>query len=182
VRLPELTTRRLWLRPRQESDLPALIAIDSDPAVMRFVGDGSIADPASLEKRLRERLRVSSGDGLGLWSVFARDRRDDVLGVAGLVPISGSSDIELAYRFRAGAWGQGFATEAGMACLSYAFRTLELAEVVALVHPDNARSARVIAKLGFAAAGRRLAYGADLAFYRLGRAAFLQRQGAQPGR
>ncbi len=140
MRLPELTTRRLWLRQRHESDLPALIEMDSDPAVMRFVGDGRIADPTSLEERLRQRLGISFGDGLGIWSVFANDRRDDFLGVAGLVPIQGSADIELAYRFRAGAWGHGFATEAAMACLGYAFRTLKLAEVVALVHPDNVRS------------------------------------------
>lgn len=51
----------------------------------------------------------------------------------------------------------------------------DLPEVVALVYAANPASQRVIAKLGFAAAGRRNAYGADLLYYRLDRHAYLAR-------
>jgi RimJ/RimL family protein N-acetyltransferase len=49
-----------------------------------------------------------------------------------------------------------------------------LPEIVALAYRDNLRSHRVIAKLGFTAAGIRHAYGRDLMFYRLARDSYLR--------
>jgi RimJ/RimL family protein N-acetyltransferase len=49
-----------------------------------------------------------------------------------------------------------------------------LPEIVALAYRDNLRSHRVIAKLGFTAAGIRHAYGQDLMFYRLVRDSYLR--------
>jgi RimJ/RimL family protein N-acetyltransferase len=169
MQLPELTTQRLWLRPWQEADLPALLAMDSDAGVRRYVSDGKVPDRAAHEKRLRERIRTNGDEGLGFWSVFHRARPDDFLGTVGLVRLSIYPGIELDYRYRTGAWGQGFATEAAASCLDYAFRTLGLREIVALVYPENASSQRVIAKLGFVPAGRLRAGDADLLLYKLHR-------------
>jgi RimJ/RimL family protein N-acetyltransferase len=44
----------------------------------------------------------------------------------------------------------GLATEAGRASLDYARSALHLKRLVAMVHPDNVASARVLGKLGFA--------------------------------
>jgi RimJ/RimL family protein N-acetyltransferase len=174
---PDLTTRRLWLRPRQEGDVAAMLEMDGDPEVMRFVGDGKVPDPESHGKRLRESIRPLSDDGLGSWSVFRRDRPHEFLGTVGLVPVGGAPEIELVYRFRAAAWGQGYAPEAATPCLAYGFRTLQLPEIVAFVYPDNLRSQRVIAKLGFTPAGRRPIGDADLLFYRLSPESFAAAEG-----
>jgi RimJ/RimL family protein N-acetyltransferase len=174
---PDLTTRRLRLRPRQEGDVPAMLAMDGDPEVMRFVGDGKVPDPENHGKRLRESIGAPNDDGLGSWSVFRRDRPDEFLGTVGLVPVGGFPEIELVYRFRAAAWGQGYAPEAAGPCLAYGFRTLQLPEIVAFVYPDNLRSQRVIAKLGFVAAGRRPMGDADLLYYRLDRDLYLTQRG-----
>lgn len=169
MRLPELTTERLWLRPWQESDLPALLAMDGNADVRRYVSDGKVPDPVVHEKRLRERIRTNGDEGLGFWSVFSRAQRDDFLGTVGLVRLRIYPGIELDYRFRIGAWGRGFATEAAAACLDYAFRTRGLREIVALVYPENVPSQRVVAKLGFVPAGRLRAGEADLLLYKLQR-------------
>jgi RimJ/RimL family protein N-acetyltransferase len=50
----------------------------------------------------------------------------------------------------------------------------ELPEIVALAYRDNLPSHRVIAKLGFTAAGIRNAYGRDLMYYRLARDIYLR--------
>ncbi len=167
--LPPLTTDRLLLRQRHLDDVPAILAMNTDPEVMRFVGDGRMPDPVELEKRTRERVRTDFGMGLGYWSVFPRERPDDYLGYVVLSPVPESADIEISYGIRRDAWGQGFATEAARAGLDFAFRVRVLPEVVALVYPANLRSQRVIAKLGFEPAGNRNAYGKDLLIYRLAR-------------
>ena len=152
--------------------MPAMLLMDGDPEVMRYVGDGSVPDPESHERRMRGRIQENRADGLGFWSVFHRARKNDLLGTIGLVPLPDSADIELDYRLRRKAWGHGYATEAAAPCLRYAFRVLRLSEVVTLVYPANLPSQRVIAKLGFAAAGRRHVNGVDLLFYSLDRQRF----------
>ena len=171
--LPVLTTERLPLRQRSIDDVPAIVRMNSDPEVMRFVGDGRMPDPSEIEKRTRERCGTDFGMGLGYWSVFPRERPDDYLGYVVLSPVPESTDIELSYGIRRDAWGEGFATEGSRAALKFAFRQLGLPEIVALTYPANLRSQRVIAKLGFVTAGIRHAYGQDLLYFRLGRDAYL---------
>jgi RimJ/RimL family protein N-acetyltransferase len=171
--LPLLTTERLLLRQRHENDIPAILRMHLDPEVMRFVGDGRMPDPVELEKRTRERCATDFGMGLGYWSVFPHGRPDDYLGYVVLSPVPESTDIELSYGMRRDAWGRGFATEASRAGLDFGFRVRGLPEIVALTYPDNLRSQRVIAKLGFTPAGVRHAYGRDLLYFRLRRDAYV---------
>jgi RimJ/RimL family protein N-acetyltransferase len=172
--LAVLTTDRLLLRQRDESDLPAILRMDADPEVMRFL-DGPRLDMAEHETEVRARIHKDFGPGLGYWSVFRRDRLDDFLGYVCLHRMPDYEDIELGYRFRRSAWRQGFATESAAACLEHALLRLALTEVVAVVDRDNLMSQRVIAKLGFEAAGYRRAYGKELLFYRLTRNSYLSR-------
>jgi ribosomal-protein-alanine N-acetyltransferase len=65
------------------------------------------------------------------------------------------------------------ATEAAQAVLEHGFRTLGFDPIVAVTHPDNRASQRVLEKLGFRSEGCRFHYGADLAFYALSCADYL---------
>jgi RimJ/RimL family protein N-acetyltransferase len=169
--LPTLTTARLLLRERSLDDIPAYLAMDADPQVMRYVGDGSVPDLAEHAERIKQRIAAGSDDGIGIWSVFERDGAGEFLGCTMLSPVVRLDCIELAYRYRQPAWGRGIAAEAGAACLGYGFDTLGLKEIIALAYRENLRSQRVIAKLGFASAGNFLADGVDLLLYRLERGA-----------
>lgn len=62
--------------------------------------------------------------------------------------------MELGYRFLPEFWGKGLATEAATAAIDYARDGLGLRRLIALVHPDNAASARVLAKLAFLREGK----------------------------
>jgi len=178
--LPALTTERLLLRQRSLEDVPAILRMDADPEVRRYVGDGRLPDLVEQEKRVRERVDTDFGVGLGYWSVFPRQRPGDFLGYVVLSPLPDAEDIELSYGFRRAAWGQGYATEASRAGLDFAFRRRALPEVLALVYPANLLSQRVIAKLGFQPKGSRHAYGQDLLFYRLDRASYLGASADRP--
>ncbi len=57
---------------------------------------------------------------------------------------------ELGCSFHPARWGKGLATELARACLHWADTVLDLPEVSAFAHPDNAASRRVLAKAGFA--------------------------------
>jgi RimJ/RimL family protein N-acetyltransferase len=170
TRLPVFTTERLRLRQRAERDLPDLMALDAEPAVMRFIADGRPPEPATHRQELIERIHQDFGTGLGIWSVFPRDAPERFLGWVCLIPLPGYHDVELGYRFRSGAWGQGYAFEASRALIPYAFDALALPQLVAVIQPGNERSLRLIARLGFADSGWRDAYGKRLRLFRLARA------------
>jgi RimJ/RimL family protein N-acetyltransferase len=167
--LPTLTTDRLLLRERRLEDIPAYLEMDGDAEVMRYVGDGAVPNPVAHAVRMRQRIAAGSGNGVWVWSVFERERPTEFLGCTLLSPEPKLNLIELAYRFRRNAWGRGFATEAGRACLDYGFGALGLQEIAALAYPENRRSQRVLEKLGFMPMGRHEAFGKALLLYRQAR-------------
>ncbi len=165
--LPRLETERLLLRPRGLQDLDALLAMNTDPEVTKFIFDHDDSDARTKRDELRQAIEAGFPPGLGYWCAFAKDDPDRFLGWACLLPLPGHPQIEVGYRFTRAAWGNGYATEAARACIRHAFQTVGLSEIAAVVHPENLASQQVLAKLGLVPAGRRRAYDRDLLFYRL---------------
>jgi RimJ/RimL family protein N-acetyltransferase len=58
--------------------------------------------------------------------------------------------VEIGWRLAAEYWGQGLATEGARAIVHHGFETLGLNELVSFTVPANARSRRVMEKLGMA--------------------------------
>src|SRR3984957_11692720 len=56
--------------------------------------------------------------------------------------------VEIGWRLAADYWGRGLATEGARAITAYAFEILKLPELVSFTTPANARSRRVMEKLG----------------------------------
>jgi RimJ/RimL family protein N-acetyltransferase len=88
--------------------------------------------------------------GYGWWAVEVR-ATGELIGFAGLdqvdpdMPFTG---VEIGWRLARSAWGRGFATEAALTVLDYAFDTLELPEVLALTTATNLRSQAVMRRIG----------------------------------
>jgi RimJ/RimL family protein N-acetyltransferase len=89
--------------------------------------------------------------GFGLWAVEEAGSKS-FIGFAGLsIPpfeAAFTPCVEVGWRLARDHWGKGHATEAARAALTFAFQTLGLREVVAMTVPGNARSWRVMEKLG----------------------------------
>ena len=170
--LPELLTARLRLRPRTMADLEANLAMDLDPEVQRYIFIHGPPDAGAQRDMLIRRIECGRAEPGGLWVVEWR-QEPGFLGWCGVFPLEDSGLIELGYRYARAAWGQGVATEAAQAVLEHGFRTLGFDPIVAVTHPDNRASQRVLEKLGFRSEDPRFHYGADLAFYALPRADYL---------
>lgn len=160
-----LTTARLLLRPFESRDLDALAAIYGDPAVMAYVGDGTVRDRERVGLGLEKMIAMQEERGYAPWAVGER-AAGALVGECGLYPLEGvGPEVELTYTFARCVWGKGYATEAGRAALDYAFTATGLARVIAVVHPENAASIRVLEKLGMRADGVGHYYGAELVRY-----------------
>jgi RimJ/RimL family protein N-acetyltransferase len=165
-----LQTERLVLRRWRAEDRAPLAAINADAEVMRWIGSGRVLGRGLSDELVDRFEREWEQSGHGLWAV---SRRDDpsgaLLGFCGLTAPMFLPDVlpaaEIGWRLARSAWGMGVATEAAHATLAFGFQQAGLAEIVAVVAPENARSLRVAEKLGMtrrpdrhhAAAGRRVA-------------------------
>jgi RimJ/RimL family protein N-acetyltransferase len=150
VRTETLTTERLVLRPYVREDRDAVVALLTNPEVMRFIGDGVM----TMERALRVFEKVFELYEQGAWGLWAVDdaATGRLVGLAELKPRK-TGDWEIVYLFGADAWGKGYATEVGRALVRFGFERLGLARVAATVDYGNAVSRRVLEKLGMSQIG-----------------------------
>ncbi|MGO4670313.1 GNAT family N-acetyltransferase [Bosea sp. 2RAB26] len=174
---PILATDRLILRPRTIEDLDHVIAMNSDPEVMRHIAPVGTAFMS--REAVAKRSFTHVDRGLGYWSISPRESPGALLGYVALFPgAPATAQIELGYRFETRHWGRGYATEAASRLLQHGFGPLDLTEVVILTHPLNAASLRLAERLGFQRESDRCSWLMGdphflCAFFRLGRAGWL---------
>jgi [ribosomal protein S5]-alanine N-acetyltransferase len=150
-----IKTDRLRLDPLDMSRLEEFIALTSDAKTMRYwSADGPLTREAAESNfhaalaRLRKHgfgrrwiVRKTTGASLGFTDTkYFGNSCDDV----------SPEEVEIGWMLTPKAWGHGYATEAGRAVRDEAFEQLGLESIVAVHHPGNAASARVIDKLGMA--------------------------------
>jgi RimJ/RimL family protein N-acetyltransferase len=149
----EIGTERLILRRigRSEADLASLHRIWSDRTSIWWGAHPTIEETRKLlERAVAQRwwLVFERGSSNAVGDVFLRalDAHDR----AALTSFAPDDDVlELGYHFHSASWGHGYATEATRLVLE----TASNARVWAYIVPDNLRSRRVAAKLGFTIIG-----------------------------
>jgi RimJ/RimL family protein N-acetyltransferase len=146
-----LRTERMILRRFTSADLDDLVALDSDPEVMRFLTNGRptayemVRDDvlprilAEYERSPRHGRWAATDTGTGRflgWFSLARPDHDDL------------DEANLGYRLRREVWGRGLATEGARALVAAAFTGLGLRRVFATTMAVNLASRRVMEKAG----------------------------------
>lgn len=148
-----LPTQRLLLRPLVEGDALALMAIFSDPTVMRYWSTPPWTGIESAHAMIgRDRTAMACGDYIRL----ALQRLEDgaMIGTCTLFDLHAPSRrAEVGYVLGARHWGCGYMQEALLALLGFGFGTLELNRVEADIDPRNDASARSLKRLGFTQEG-----------------------------
>lgn len=147
----QIETGRLVLRDwRGDADWDEFFRVTNTPAVMEWLG--GVLD---YEGQARTRGRVESchaNNGFCFWAV---ERKADgaLLGFCGLkrADAPGCSvpgAMEVGWRLREDAWGQGYAKEAAIAALDAAFARFGAEEVVAFTVDGNTMSWGLMIALG----------------------------------
>ncbi len=145
-----LETKRLILKQPTKSDLNDLLLLRTDSQVMQYIGTGAIQTREQVQEFIENAKPYSDEYGLGFYSVLEKETNDFV-GQAGLFHLGFNvkqSDIELAYRLHPKYWNKGYATELAKALIEYGFSKFSLSKIVAIVHPENERSRRVMERAG----------------------------------
>jgi RimJ/RimL family protein N-acetyltransferase len=148
-----LTTPRIALRRFEAGDLESIVALDADPAVMRFINGGTPVPRERIERDFGPKLVEG-------WDPFCeRDRRTiycacdrgsgAFLGWFHVKPgRRWPEDLELGYRLARSAWGRGLATEGSIALRDFVFDRLKAPVLFGTTMRDNRASAHVLQKVG----------------------------------
>jgi RimJ/RimL family protein N-acetyltransferase len=142
-----IVTERLYLRPLGVDDFDAVALLGADERVMRTLG--GVSKPDKARAWLETELVHWREHGFGRYVVRCGEEFVGVVGLsrsgfdAGLLP-----GVEIAWRLRFERWDRGYATEAARAVLRHGFERLGLGEIIAVTTPGNARSLRVMERLG----------------------------------
>lgn len=123
-----LRTKRLVLRKLEPEDFEDVCKLLQDPVVM-YAYEGAFSRQ-EVRDWMEKQFRRYREDGFGLWGVMKKDK-GELIGQCGLTyqEYAGRRVVEIGYLFRKEFWHQGYATEAAVACKTYAFDGLGCDEV-----------------------------------------------------
>jgi len=145
-----IETARLILRDWREEDIAPFLRHTNTGAVMRWLG--GVRSDAEQRESIGRLMRWQVDRGFTFW-VVERKGDGELLGFCGLkiADTAGSPIehmIEIGWRLREDVWGEGYAREAAIASLEYAFGTLGADRVVAITFQANAPSWGLMERLG----------------------------------
>ena len=144
---PGLTieTERLLLRVPQASDFDGYCELMGDEEAARHIG-GHMTRAAAWRKFL-QMPGAWMVQGFGMFAAIDR-ATGEWLGQAGPWQPEGWPGTEVGWSFKRSAWGKGYASEAAVATIDWAFDHLAWTEVIHTIGPANVASQALARRLG----------------------------------
>ncbi|AFC23865.1 GNAT family N-acetyltransferase [Saprospira grandis] len=140
---------RLGFRVWTAADLPELAKMNADLEVMaHFPSPLTEEETAAFLRRLQAHQEKYG------YCYFATDilESGEFIGFIGLAYQDYESAytpaVDIGWRLKKAAWGQGYATEGAKKCLEFAFEELEIEQLIAVCTLDNQKSEQVMKKIG----------------------------------
>lgn len=140
-------TERLFLREFLPTDAAFILALINTKGWLAFIGDKQIHTIEKAAEFINYLSAPYASQGFGLWLVALPDGTP--IGMCGLVKRDSLAEADLGFAFLPAYEGKGYAQEAAIGCLEYAYTTLGLPEIWAITLPENQKSIRLLHKLGF---------------------------------
>jgi RimJ/RimL family protein N-acetyltransferase len=182
--LTVLHTLRMRLEPIVAQHLDGLYAMDQYPEVMRYVsGEAATREQTAAWVARVQRCWAAWGTS---WWAFVEPTTGLVVG-AGCIQYARReaelpadlqtlrcNPLEIGWRLHPDFWHRGLATEAARRMAAFAFDTLAAPEIIAVRHPENVASERVMHRLRMRYRGLETWYGEIGATHAVSREDWLQ--------
>jgi ribosomal-protein-alanine N-acetyltransferase len=159
-----IATERLLLRPLVADDEAELHETLAHPTTLAAVGREPPWTRADTRESIERRMRQQDEHGFSMWAMVER-ASGRVIGICGLQPVDRTGpEIEVGWHVHPDFRERGFATEAGAAALAVGFGSAGLERIIAVTDEWNARSRRVMEKLGLRYEGPSDYYGGTVLY------------------
>ena len=141
---PVLETERLRLRVPEARDFDSYAQMGADEEAMRYIG--GTQPRAAAWRRFLQMPGAWALQGFAMFTV--ETKQGEWLGQVGPWQPDGWPGTEVGWALKRGAWGKGYAREAAVAAIDWAFDHLGWAEVIHSISPDNHASQLLAQRLG----------------------------------
>jgi ribosomal-protein-alanine N-acetyltransferase len=146
--VPQIVLSNITMRPLELADSHQMFDYASDPEVTRHVTWETHHTEDDSLIFLRDIIHGYERGDTFVWGIIWNDT-NALVGTIALHHWSPKDQVaELGYALGRRYWGNGIATMAAGAILDFGFSSLNLNRIYALCHIQNARSARVLEKIG----------------------------------
>ena len=144
-----IPTERLTVRQLASADLPALLEVNGDNAVTRFLPYATWQSLTDADAWFA-RMEAMQATGTGIQFVVVEKSTQKSVGTCLLFRYDeGSSRAEIGYVLGRAYWGSGYMEEALRGLIQYAFSTIGLRRLEAEVNPENVASTGLLQRVGF---------------------------------
>ena len=144
-----LKSNRLGFRLWHQDDLDIATELWGDYEVTKFFDARAKWSPDQVRERLDKEIRTEKEYGVQYWPIFLIDTNGHI-GCCGLRPYDMPQGIyEIGFHIRSNHWRRGYAREAAMTVIDYAFNTLAVNGLFAGHNPRNSVSQHLLQQLGF---------------------------------
>jgi len=170
-----IQTERLIIRRFREDEFEDLYPLDEDPRVMKYIWQCKPKPTVREEAIQRFKYLRDYYDlfpGLGVFATCLKET-GELIGWTLLKDLDKSEYIEVGYRYFYRFWNKGYATEAATALLAHGFNDQKLDKIVAVTHPENEASKRVLIKIGLKYKREDFFYKTNIHFFELDREDYL---------
>ncbi|WP_245308266.1 GNAT family N-acetyltransferase [Halalkalibacter urbisdiaboli] len=145
----EIITRRLRLRKLTLMDVQNVFNVVKHEEVGMWLAIGKGMSLTETTDYVNVFLQHWTRYDFGVWAIIHHSTKE-YLGHCGLRYVDDpDGDVEILYALSPEYWGNGFAVEAAMATIYYAFKNLQVNKLTARVKVSNVHSKKVIERLGF---------------------------------
>lgn len=142
-------TKRLFLCRLTTKDAPFILELVNDPSWIRYIGDKGVKTLKDARDYIRNGPQKSYTQlGFGLYVAKIKSN-DKPIGICGLLRRDTLDDADIGFAFLPAHTGKGYAFESAQAVLKHAHTFLGMKRILAITSPDNARSIKLLEKLGF---------------------------------
>lgn len=151
---PVLRSARLALRPLHGEDVAAFHRLINDWDICRRVPDAPFPYPESQAQDWIDAAAAGREAGRAEQFAIVETLSGTLVGCAGLTFSKDRKDAELGYWIGRQYWRQGYALEAVRRLTEWAFASLPIAQITAVVAADNEGSLAVLRHLSFTQTGK----------------------------
>jgi RimJ/RimL family protein N-acetyltransferase len=141
----QIETERLILRPQRAEDLDGWVELMGDAEAAQYIG--GVQERSAAWRGMAGMAGSWMLKGFGMFSLIEKQSGRWVGRVGPWQP-EGWPGTEVGWGVVRSAWGRGYATEAAVAAIDWAFDNLGWDDVIHCIDPDNIGSIRVAERLG----------------------------------
>src|SRR5437868_14422007 len=106
-----LETPRLILGQFTEEDATLIFQLNSDPEIVKYVHEPVLTTTEQAKKIIIDIILPQYKNNLGRWATYTKSN-NEFIGWCGLKYLLEMDEIDLGYRLKKSAWGNGYVTEA----------------------------------------------------------------------